>query len=136
MENLDVKSLIERYNNGTLSKEERAMLESWYISEVRSNKDYQGLEENLAKLDQNFMHIIGAEEKKGFKLWPSVAVAASFFTVLGLSLYFYSSKSPDKVELANVAVADINPAGNKAYLTLGNGKRIALTDASCIFRRN
>ncbi|RZJ92246.1 MAG: FecR family protein, partial [Chryseobacterium sp.] len=49
---------------------------------------------------------------------------------LGLSLYFYSSKSPDKVELANVEVADINPAGNKAYLTLGNGKRIALTDAS------
>lgn len=51
------------------------------------------------------------------------------FAVLGLSLYFYSSKSPDKVELANVEMADINPAGNKAYLTLGNGKRIALTDA-------
>ena len=130
MENLDVKSLIERYNNGTLSKQERAMLESWYIGEVRSNKDYQGLEENLAKLDQNFMHIIGAEKKKGSKLWPRVAVAASFFAVLGLSLYFYSSKSPDKVELANVDVADINPAGNRAYLTLGNGKRIALTDAS------
>ncbi len=130
MENLDVKSLIERYNNGTLSKEERAMLESWYISEVRSSKDYQGLKENLAKLDQNFMHIIGAEEKKGSKLWPRIAVAASFFAVLGLSLYFYNSKSPDKVEQVNVELADINPAGNKAYLTLGNGKRIALTDAS------
>jgi len=129
MENLDVKSLIERYNNGTLSNEERAMLESWYISEVRSNKNYQGLEENLAKLDQNFMHIIGAEEKKVSRLWPRVAVAASFFAVFGLSLYFYSSKSRDKVELANAKVADINPAGNKAYLTLGNGKRIALTDA-------
>jgi len=130
MEKLDVKSLIERYNNGTLSKEERAMLESWYISEVRSNKNYQGLEENLAKLDQNFMHIIGAEEKKGIKLWPRVAVAASFFAVLGLSLYFYNSKSPDKLEQANVELADIDPAGNKAYLTLGNGKRIALTGAS------
>ena len=130
MEKLDVKSLIERYNNGTLSKEERAMLESWYISEVRSNKNYQGLEENLAKLDQNFMHIIGAEEKKGIKLWPRVAVAASFFAVLGLSLYFYNSKSPDKLEQANVELADIDPAGNKAYLTLGNGKRIALTCAS------
>ncbi|WP_316786559.1 FecR family protein [Pedobacter frigiditerrae] len=130
MENLDVKSLIERYNNGTLSLEEQAMLESWYISEVRSNKNYQGLEENLAKLDQNFMHIIGAEEKKGSKLWPRVAVAASFFAVLGLSLYFYNSKSPDKVEQANVELADIDPAGNKAYLTLGNGKRIALTGAS------
>lgn len=129
MKNLDVKSLIERYNNGTLSKEERAMLESWYISEVRSNKNYQGLEENLAKLDQNFLHIVGAEKKKGSRLWPRVAVAASFFAVLGLSLYFYSSKSPDKVELANGEVADINPAGNKAYLTLGNGKRIALTGA-------
>ncbi len=130
MKNLNVKSLIERYNNGTLSEEERAMLESWYISEVRSNKDYHGLEENLAKLDQNFTHISGAEEKKGSKLWPRVAVAASFFAVFGLSLYFYSSKSPDKVDQANVEVADINPAGNKAYLTLGNGKRIALTDAS------
>lgn len=129
MKNLDVKSLIERYNNGTLSKEERAMLESWYISEVQSNKDYQGLEENLAKLDHDFLHIIGAEKKKGSRLWPRVAVAASFFAVLGLSLYFYSSKSPDKVELANGEVADINPAGNKAYLTLGNGKRIALTGA-------
>lgn len=105
------------------------MLESWYISEVRSNKNYQGLEENLAKLDQNFLHIVGAEKKKGSRLWPRVAVAASFFAVLGLSLYFYSSKSPDKVELANGEVADINPAGNKAYLTLGNGKRIALTGA-------
>lgn len=82
MENLDVKSLIERYNNGTLSKEERAMLESWYISEIRSNNNYQGLEENIAKLDQNFMHIIGAEEKKGSKLWPRIAVAASFLPFL------------------------------------------------------
>lgn len=130
MKNLDVKSLIERYNNGTLTEDERAMLESWYISEVGSNTDYQGLEENLAKLDQNFLHIIGAKEKKGSKLWPRVAVAASFFAVLGLSLYFYSSKSPDKVELANLQTIDIDPAGNKAYLTLGNGKRIALTDAN------
>lgn len=130
MENLDVKSLIERYNNGTLSEEEKGKLESWYISEVRSNKDYQGLEDNLAKLDQNFMHIIGAEEKKRSKFWPRVAVAASFFAILGLSLYYYNSKSPNKVEIANVEIADINPAGNKAYLTLGNGERIALTDAS------
>lgn len=130
MENLDVKSLIERYNNGTLSHKERAMLESWYISEVRSNKDYQGLKENLAKLDQNFLHIIGAEEKRGTRLWPKVAVAASFFAVVGLGLYFYNSKSTDKVELANVQSTDIDPAGNKAYLTLGNGKRIALTDAN------
>jgi len=130
MENLDVKSLIERYNNGSLSEDERAMLESWYIREVKSNKDYQGLEENLAKLDLNFMHIVGAEENKGSKLWPRVAVAASFFAVLGVSLYFYSSRSSDKAQLANVKLADIDPAGNKAYLTLGNGKRITLNDAA------
>lgn len=130
MKNLDVKSLIERYNNGAISDEERAMLESWYISEVKSNKDYQGLEANLAKLDQNFLHIFGVEEKKRTKLWAKVAVAASFFAVLGLSLYFYNSKSTDKAELANVQTTDIEPAGNKAYLTLGNGKRITLTDAN------
>ncbi|WP_036669404.1 FecR family protein [Pedobacter borealis] len=129
MENLDVRLLIERYENGTLSEEERAMLESWYLSEVRLNKDYQGLEENLAKLDQHFLHIISAEEKKGTRLWPKVAVAASFFAVIGLSLYFYSSKFPKKAEFANIQTTDIDPAGNKAYLTLGNGKRITLTDA-------
>ncbi len=130
MENLDVKSLIERYNNGTLSQKERAMLESWYISEVGSNKDYQGLEENLAKLDQHFLHLVGAKEKKQTGLWLKVAVAASFFGVLGLGLYFYNPNSTDKADLANVQTTDIDPAGNKAYLTLGDGKRIALTDAN------
>jgi len=129
MENLDVKSLIERYNNGTISEKERAQLESWYISEVGSNRDYQRLKENLIKLDQNFIYIIGNKEVKTTRLWAKIAITASFFAVLGVSLYFYTSKSTNTITKDNIQVNDIAPAGNKAYLILGNGKRIALNDA-------
>ena len=117
MENLDLKSLTERYNNGSLFEEKRDILESWYFSEVKSDNDDKAVEENLAKLDQNFKHIVGTQEKKGFKLWLRVAVAASQVAVLGLSLCFYRSNSPDT-------------AGNMACITLGNGKCMVLAGAS------
>lgn len=130
MKNLNVKSLIEQYNNGTLSDEERAVLESWYINEIKSNKDYQGLEDNLIKIDQSLLHIFSKSVKKRINLWPKIAVAASIIMVLGLGLYLFTWKSRNKAELVILKNNDIAPAGLKAYLTLGNGKRIALTGAS------
>ncbi|SFH33288.1 FecR family protein [Pedobacter insulae] len=64
------------------------------------------------------------------KLWPRIAVAASFLAVIGTGLYFYTSKPANKIDRTLVQANDIDPASNKAYLTLANGKRIALTDAS------
>lgn len=129
MDNLDLKSLIEQYNKGTLSEEERAMLESWYINEIKANKDYDGLEENLKKIDQNLLPIFNAPKKQSIRLWPKIAVASSIFAVFGLGIYFYAFKPTGKKELTGLQTRDIDPAAHKAYLTLGNGKRIALTDA-------
>lgn len=64
------------------------------------------------------------------KLWTRIAVAASFLAVIGTSLYFYTSKPANNIDRTLSQAKDIDPASNKAYLTLSNGKRIALTDVS------
>nr|WP_255695635.1 FecR family protein [Pedobacter sp. MC2016-14] len=64
------------------------------------------------------------------KLWPRIAVAAAIAVVVfGAGLFYINQKSQDKSKIA-VYQKDIEPAGNKAYLTLANGKRIALDDAA------
>ncbi len=70
------------------------------------------------------------EFAKPVRLWPRIAVAAAAVAVIAFGVYFFRDNSVI-VTNDNVLVApDIDPAGNKAYLTLGNGKRIALTGAS------
>ncbi|MDR6783297.1 transmembrane sensor [Pedobacter africanus] len=64
------------------------------------------------------------------KLWPRIAVAAAIAVVVfGAGLFYINQKPQGNSQIA-VHQKDIEPAGNKAYLTLANGKRIALTDAS------
>jgi ferric-dicitrate binding protein FerR (iron transport regulator) len=63
------------------------------------------------------------------RLWPRIAVAAAIaMVVFGAGLFYINQKSLGNAQLV-VYQKDIEPAGNKAYLTLANGKRIALNDA-------
>jgi transmembrane sensor len=66
---------------------------------------------------------------KGFPLWKKIAVAAAVFIVIGAGLYFYTNEqSKNKITIQDLAVNDIIAGGNKAYLTLADGKKIVLTD--------
>lgn len=64
-----------------------------------------------------------------FRLWKKMSVAAAVLLIAGAGLYFYSYEpSKNKVTVQDLAVNDIIAGGNKAYLTLADGKKIALTD--------
>ena len=62
------------------------------------------------------------------KLWYRVAVAAAILATLSAGLYFYTNK-----ELApaseRFAQHDLRPGGNRAILTLSDGRKIDLSDA-------
>ena len=84
-------------------------------------KIFQGIRARIATVKASPVHI---------KLWPRIAVAAAIAVmVFGAGLFYINQKSQDKSQMA-IYQKDIEPAGNKAYLTLANGKRIALDDAT------
>jgi len=126
MKNKDAKSLLEKFKAGTISNDELAMLESWYINEIKTNKDYQGLEENMALLDQKFSFITGQSAKYKGNPWKKVAVAASIVACFGIGAYFYKHNGT-KQEINQLANNDVAPGKNMATLTLSNGRKIILS---------
>jgi len=66
-----------------------------------------------------------------FSTWGKIAAAASILLFLSVSGYFLWHKQAPGKQIAHNQPRhyDIAPGGNKAILTLANGKQIALTDA-------
>lgn len=72
-------------------------------------------------------HVVQLKPKK-YRLWPAVAAAMVIFTLSIAGFFYYNYKiKADKASYR--AKNDVKPGGNKAYLTLANGKRIELNDA-------
>lgn len=136
----EISILIEKYKNGTLTEEESAFLNAWYLKyaeEKSSSFDVEDLAGNLDQLWDSLEERVVAE---GFRterlkpakvlLWSRVTAAASVLVVLGTALYFfkadYSKVNSDHV----MAATEIKPGSNQAVLTLADGSRISLNDVA------
>lgn len=124
MDEQDVKTLLEKYNAGQCTAEEKALLETWYLEH---NQDIpHGL--SGEQLEQATGRIWARLEQQsaGSRIIPFLryAAAASVVIALGVGAYFLARKEPPKQLAQNQA--DIAPGGNKAILTLSNGKKIIL----------
>lgn len=123
--------LLQKYENGTITKEELALLESWYNHKSAIGKaeiSDEELEANLAGI-WNTLPQAPENNKKSIKLWPKITVAAAVLAMLIFGFYFYNLYEKQKMEAMAALTDEIIPGGNKAYLTLANGKRISLTEA-------
>ncbi len=117
-----VKALIAKYNAGTLSPRERALLESWYAEQAGQDYPMDG-----AELHQRLERIasqLPLQEPSAKPLWVRwVAAAVIVLAVAG----YYLLESEDKSHTPQQAVVnDIAPGGNKAVLTLADGTKIDL----------
>lgn len=70
---------------------------------------------------------VGKRTKKQW--WSKVAAAVAVVLTLGAGIVFYQQSRPTADQIAHTT-EDIQPGGNKAYLTLANGQRISLSDAA------
>lgn len=124
--------LIDKYNNGTASPEERAWVDRWYIKEASGKQ---------LKEDQDFEHLnqeiwvgtlkrAGLSEKKPQpKIWSRIAAAAAVLLFIAAGTYFYrTAYQPVPPQKTPSYVQDIPAGGNKAILTLANGEKVILTD--------
>ncbi len=114
------RELLKKHVEGTLTEDEKAMLESWYLYEARTGKlpaDMENIEEYL---DRSSRH-----PRKWNAIWW-VGVAASVLLVLAFSLDIWSLNEPTQIA-EEIIINDALPGDFRAQLTLANGKDILLS---------
>lgn len=132
MNKAEVEKLLEKYKDGQFTDQEKALVESWHLYEIskkQSDLDHQDIMDAKHKIWQSIE--TQAEFKTShYKLWIKVAAAAVvlFFIgfVVNLQLKKYSQTHLSVGNKHNI----IKPGGNKATLTLADGSKISLTDAT------
>jgi transmembrane sensor len=146
--NLDLlQSLFEKYTTGKATPEETRQFfaliaEGEFEEEVKvtllkqlENTDLE--EEDATKrwgqvfgrIKEETTWLEENEKPKKKRNYKWLAVAASLLIFSAIGIYVYEYKGMKQSQVIEVVKNDVLPGGNKAYLTLGNGQRISLTDA-------
>ncbi|WP_113662358.1 FecR family protein [Pedobacter nanyangensis] len=121
--------IIERYNAGTCTLQEKAMVEQWY--ETIETPDFDLPEERMEEVLYEAWKGINAAKKRvrQQKTWRRIAVAASVLLVVGIGIYTMLGRNNQTITDSATAIASIKAGTPKAMLTLSNGERISLADA-------
>lgn len=114
MQNQEVQDLLKKYQEGTCTMREKALLESWYLKQ-----DINGINDLTNEQFVEDLTLIG----KGLSLhqavhrsiWPRIAAAASILVFLSVGGYFIFHKQSTQ-QIAQNQTHDIAPGGNKAIL--------------------
>ncbi|WGQ08879.1 FecR family protein [Pedobacter gandavensis] len=128
------EELIHNYLNGTASNEERIIVESWHIQDIKDS-EYLPSKEHITDAHKRIWDKIDSrihrDQRKvvSKKLRSRVAIAASLVLISSIVTYNYLKplpKSSDHIIIQN----DVLAGGNRAILTLNNGQRIILNQTS------
>lgn len=129
----DIKAILEKVSSGNGTPEEQEIARYW-LHQLHQDEDSELSEEELDALSTGLWLDIQRKKlpvtKKRSLLWSTVAAAACLILVGSVALYFYSSGNLNHNKAVQSYVQDVPAGGNKAYLTLADGKKISLTDAS------
>ena len=134
--------LLAKFEKGEVSEQELDELDKWYqafdndikyttgLSQAQQMqaKDYLLIRIN-SRLDQELAAEDTHRQVRSIGLWRRIAVAASVLVCLSIGGYFLVQKNNTTEQTARSEQHDIAPGGNKAILTLANGKKVSLTDA-------
>lgn len=139
---LDRAGQLLRYLRDELDVEEQSEFLAWLNDHSEQAQFLANLvNEEGMEIELAFMATTGREQawndlqqklqlpKKDnvLQLWKRITIAAAMLIVMGAGMYYYIDRR--SVTIQDLAVNDIKAGGNKAYLTLANGKRIVLSDA-------
>lgn len=130
MKSKKVQQLLSKYREGNCTDEEKVMLECWahhlneYGDPGLTETDFMEAEDEMwAKIKPQKQSVLGR------MYWPSVAAALLVFCLLGVMVKSYLDKKGAKYAPVIADVNKVKIGGNKAILTLANGKKIVLSDA-------
>lgn len=133
MEKQTGKQLLTKLKNGNISPDELKLLENWYEDYLSKELPFDNAQiflKDMKLLDKSFpFEIEKIYKKTTYKLWPRIVAIAAVMAlmVFGVYLFNYNKRS---ITDNNLLVNDVAPGNIGATLTLGNGKKIKLTDAT------
>ncbi|MGY0041303.1 FecR family protein [Pedobacter sp. NJ-S-72] len=131
-----LSDLAEKWRKGTITEEEKIAFNTWYNSfdDTELTVEEDGIPDDLGEyLNKEINSRLGLSfpKRRNAKLKYSFLAAAVLFLISGTALYLSFSKSPaNKLKKDSQIASVIIPGGNKAILTLANGKKISLTDTT------
>ncbi|SMC69525.1 FecR family protein [Pedobacter nyackensis] len=127
----DARELLLKYHRGEATAEEKAFLENW-LHDFNAEIMHELSDEQLLLFHQQNWSAVKQHANIGQSrpIWQRLAVAASILLCVGLAFYFYPKVQQPSISQNAKADILITPGGNKAFLTLSNGKKISLTDAT------
>ena len=132
-QNDQAAKLIDKYLSGDCTAEEKILVERFYLDQFK--RGYLPENRPVKNIKSAMWNYINENKKTRqatlvvFNWNRAIAVAASVLLCLSIGGYFLlHKKSPH--EYVTIKTHDIPPGGNRAVLTLSNGKRILLTGAA------
>lgn len=122
----EFNELFKKYEAGTLSEDERRLLEKWYnryASEGTRQVNHVELEERLKSVAGKIPVRYRAAKMR--RMYYRIAAAASVLIILTAGTWWFYHR--DVVE-NQIVKNDITPGSNKAILTLADGRTIDLSE--------
>ncbi|WP_316817791.1 FecR family protein [Pedobacter nyackensis] len=133
----DIDELIDKYLSGEATANEINILEQSYMKASKKISVHDVSDIDVVRINdvgieswQGLIEKMNSNGARTLAIWQRIAVAASVVFVFGFGIYFYNQFTFRVKQGNQTLVSDVGPGGNKAYLTLGNGKRIVLSDGN------
>ncbi|SEL35325.1 FecR family protein [Parapedobacter koreensis] len=132
----ELSRLLERYANGACTEEEEAKLRSWYDTVLQKKKhtlpdsDSRYLKQKVLASVKQRMHEDSRKKASPLlyraRLGRYIVAAASLLVAVVLGYYFLGLQP--SVNDQQLATTEIVPGGNRAMLSLADGRKIALRE--------
>lgn len=129
MQEMKARELLRKYKEGTLTDDEKVLLESWYLAYARS-KNLDAKKEDLENYLSRVKPPSVAQKREINFPFLRLAAAASLVFILGIFIFRWVKPDEITTEATYHALEDIPPGDNRARLTLANGSSIFLEKAS------
>ncbi|WP_316843812.1 FecR family protein [Pedobacter psychrodurus] len=133
MENEKVLALLEKYHQGLCTEEESAIVEAWYngyAAEHSAEVIDEDLEMEKAMIWKNVQENKNPVKTVRLNYSKWAAIAATIVVIVTAGLLFFTNKPKSRMLAAVVKSDMVKPGKYSATLTLANGKRISLSDAT------
>jgi len=139
----EARDLLEKFKAGKCSPKELAILHRW-IHDLNADAPSSLSEADLLHHTKEFENYFQnthtpntpVKELKAEPQHPKIkrirplriAAAAVILISLGMGMYFFQQQTPAEQSITKNNKEDVEPGGDRATLTLGNGKKIELND--------